>query len=306
MAIIQYEGPEKFVETKMLLHRYPDHTILLVEGSTDSQVYGKFVDKKTCDIVFFDDSAVNEVLQKATRWNQEFKGQVLGIIDADCKHLENFETPNNVFKTDTRDLESLIMCSDSFDTFLEKVVDSKELEKFENSNGNKLKLILLDRIKQVGYLQCYNFTEQWGLKFKGIDFEEFIDKKTFKIQFQALFKRIKENSPPHFFKFPTVDEIEQEINNKCKSGIDLWLVCRGHDLTEILTIGLRDIFGNDLIKQKLDERESIDEKRKYSEKIMRKTYSFNSFQKTKLFYLIKNWEKNNNSRGILPPMELKT
>ena len=67
---------------------------------------------------------------------------------------------------------------------------------------------------------------------------------------------------------------------------------------------LRSLVGSEMCIR--DRRESIDEKRKYIEKIMRKTYSFNSFQKTKLFYLIKNWEKNNNSRGILPPMELNT
>jgi len=304
VAIIKYEGPEKFVEIKMLLHHSPNHAILLVEGFSDSQVYSKFVDSENCDVIFFDNDAVNKVVKYASRWNQEFTEKVIGIIDADCKHLNRCNLPKNVYKTDTRDLETLMMYSDSFEIFLKKVADPKKLVEFEKYNKSSLKLILIDRGKHLGYLECYSQEEELGLNFKDIDFEKFVDKWTCNIHFHGLLNLIKENTTDHFFPI-NLEEIEKNINKRCKSKTDLWLVCRGHDLTFLLMIGLRDVFGNSFIKMRLDGKQNTYEKIKVVEKLLHQTYSMDCFQKTKLFESIKNWEKDHFPKGILIQNEEK-
>lgn len=75
-------------------------------------------------------------------------------------------------------------------------------------------------------------------------------------------------------------------NNAC----DPWHVCSGHDLLQILSIGLNNIFGNR--KARTITAELVDA-------ILRVAYEYSRFCLTQLHNAIKDWEKMHPSFKVL-------
>ena len=75
-----------------------------------------------------------------------------------------------------------------------------------------------------------------------------------------------------------------------KSEYDLWQVCSGDDMIQILTIGLKNNFGTRKIKTNKSE---------LVEAILRISYEYSYFCSTQLYKSIKEWEKANPKFKIL-------
>ncbi|MFM7438848.1 MAG: DUF4435 domain-containing protein, partial [Snowella sp.] len=94
-------------------------TFLLVEGSTDKVFYERFVNKNECEVITNSIPGKQRVIQVLNILeNSEFKG-ILAIVDADFDHLEFslYNTPN-LLRTDTHDLETMLLQSSAFDKVL--------------------------------------------------------------------------------------------------------------------------------------------------------------------------------------------
>jgi hypothetical protein len=273
------------VNTARMMRTQYAGTILIVEGSTDARVYGDFVSKTECRLIIATgkDNAISalELLE-----NGDIDG-VLTIVDADFWRLDGNE-PNssNLLLTDSHDLETMILYSDALDKVLSEFGSDKKITEL----GKPIRDILLESGLPVGYLRWLSSTtkDNLSLKFKELSFDEFVDEQTLRVSIDNLIIELKINSGDS-----TLDEnaTKLKIMTLGWERHDHWQVCSGHDLVLILSIGLRNIFGNPR-RGKTVTSDQVDG-------MMRLAYNYSHFCLTILHNSIKDWEKANPSFRVL-------
>ena len=273
------------VNTARMMRTQYTGTILIVEGSTDARVYGSLVRETECRLIpaTGKDKAVGalELLE-----NGGFDG-VLTIVDADFQRLDGIE-PNssNLLLTDSHDLETMILHSDALDKVLSEFGSSREIEKL----GRPIRNILLEGGLPVGYLRWLSSPakDKLSLKFKKLSFDKFVDEKTLRVSIDNLIRELKTNS-----KDSTLGENETKLKIMALAGEghDPWQVCSGHDLVQILSIGLINVFGN--------PRRGATATPDQVDVALRLAYNYSHFCLTRLRNSIKDWEKVNPSFRVL-------
>lgn len=259
-------------------------TILIVEGSTDARVYGRLVSETECRVIHATgkDKAISALKMLE---NGSFDG-VLTIVDADFQRLDDID-PNssNLLMTDSHDLETMILHSDALDNVLSEFGSEGEIEKL----GRPIRDILLDGGLPIGYLRWLSSPtkDNLSLKFKELSFDKFVDEKTLCVDVDNLIRELKTDS-----KDSALDDnvIKLKVMTLMSEGHDPWQVCSGHDLVLILSIGLRNMFGNH--RGKTVTPEVVDG-------ILRVAYDYSHFCLTQLHNSIKDWEKANPSYRVL-------
>ena len=272
------------VNTARMMRTQYTGTILIVEGSTDARVYGRLVNETECRLIpaTGKDKAISalELLE-----NGSFDG-VLTIVDADFQRLDGIEPgSSNLLLTDSHDLETMILYSDVLDNVLSEFGSAREIKKL----SRPIRDILLESGLLVGYLRWLSSPtkDNLSLKFKELSFDKFVDEQTLRVSIDNLIRELKINSGNS-----TLDEnaTKLKIMTLGGEGHDPWQVCSGHDLVQILSIGLRNIFGNH--RGKSVTLEVVDG-------ILRVAYDHSHFRLTRLHNSIKDWEKANPSFRVL-------
>ena len=83
---------------------------------------------------------------------------------------------------------------------------------------------------------------------------------------------------------PSVAELESGIQDIRNPEHDAWHVCCGHDLVELLSIGLRRVLG---------KNNESDVRRERLEQQLRLAYEEGYFLRTRLYASIQAWEQRN-------------
>jgi hypothetical protein len=258
--------------------------ILVVEGDKDRRVFERFVDMACCKLVYAQ-GKTNAIDAIDILQNTNFVG-VLAIIDTDFYKLDGI-APNtsNVILTDSHDLETMLIYSGA-------------LERVLLEFGSKLKLgrlkvairdFLLERAVPVGLLRWLSSPskDNLSLTFKGISFKTFLEKKTLNLNIDKMIKEVISNSGNR-----QVDEIliRSKIVMLKDKGYDPWHICSGHDLIEILSLGLNDLFGNE--KARKVSTVVVDS-------MLRIAFDYSHFSITQLYNLVKEWEQRNQPFKVL-------
>lgn len=262
-------------------------TFLLVEGDTDKKFYSRFIDRAACQIVILSGKPSSKqrviaVLEKLE--NSEFQG-ILAIVDADCDRLLEtlpYNSPN-LLRTDTHDLETMLLKSPALEKVLAEFGSEEKISKFQR----EIRDVLLVAGLSVGYLRWISQVERLELTFNGIDFGKFIDKNTIEIQETQLIEVVKKKSQ-------RLDINNQDISDRIVSiknpSHDPWQVCCGHDLVEIFSWALRKAIGS---------HNPNDVKPESLERNLRLAYETADFYQTHLYCEIRTWESNNQPFKVL-------
>jgi len=279
-------------------------TYLIVEGKSDYWFYTKFIDKKACQVeMAYGYLKVIAVINNLEQTNYQ---KALGIIDADFRRLEN-ETlvSNNILMTDVHDLETMIIQSPVFEQVIESYYVKERYETFIAKKPDNLRNILLHLAKPIAYLKWINKIHDYGLLFKPqketdkpLDYTKFIEKSnlTFK-GYEELIKTVI-NYTINKIHPQKLTVSQQEILDKIKikemeGQHDLWQLCNGHDLTNLIAIAL------------LKAISSYNAKAVGYTEIERNlilAYDSFYFKTTNLLVSIKHWEKQQANRKILSEM----
>jgi ribosomal protein L13E len=274
-------------------------TFLLVEGNSDETFYKNFVDRSTCRLRVTGGKQraidILQILNNETAPNGSKFAGILAIVDADFDRLESspHQSPN-LLRTDTHDLETMILQSPALDKLLAIYCSDDKLKEF----GRDVRTTLLEAGMSIGYFLWLSTSENLNLTFDGIKFKEFIDDKTLQINELKLINEVKNKSQPtakSALSDPT--EIQKRIAAKKKDDHDPWQVCRGHDLVEILSIGLRKALGSN---KAIDVEARSDERKSTLENQLMLAYEVAYFLKTQLHQGIMAWESNNQPFRVLP------
>lgn len=261
-------------------------TFLLVEGSSDKTFYQRFVEKSTCELVVTSGKPSSkqraiEILEILE--NSNFQG-VIAIVDADFDRLEDKPyTSPNLFRTDTHDLETMLIQSPA----LEKVVAEFGSEEKITQMKIDIRAELVAAGVYIGYLRYISQSDRLNLTFEGIKFSKFIDDKTWKFDQIKMIQEIKNKSQSFSLNH---DEIQQKLNGEISNNYDPWQICCGHDLVEVLSVGLRKAIGTN---------DAADVAANSIERNLRLAYEAVYFYETQLYLEIINWENNNQKFKVL-------
>jgi len=138
---------------------------VIVEADPDSRFYRQFF-QKSCHRVFYfkGKKDVKEIIRN----HQNLDG-ILGIIDADCCYYCKKPSDKNIFLTDFRDLECMLVVSPALEKILNEYCDDEKLENFIREREKEFRDILLEATKYFGYLMCYSEDCKLGLNFKDLN-----------------------------------------------------------------------------------------------------------------------------------------
>ena len=282
----QFLTPYDFANTVRMMRPQFTGTVLVVEGDSDARVYGRFVDDKSCMVVPAHGKS-NVLIAMGILEKDGILG-VIAIVDSDFSALDEAVQENpNVFKTDTHDLETMILYSPALDTVLAEFGSPRHIKRL----GKPVRELLLSVALPIGYLRWISSSKQdnLSLRLKEMTFGRIIRTHNggMSADIDVMLSEVKiqsENSP-----FDENDLRDRIVELLRKKQHDPWHVCRGHDMIHILTIGLRLVFGNRQAKRVTYEQ---------VDGIMRIAFGFTEFSRTELSQLLREWEEVNHEYRI--------
>jgi Protein of unknown function (DUF4435) len=263
-------------------------TFLLVEGSSDKVFYERFINKIDCQLVSVSGKpssklrviGVLDILEKSN-----FQG-VLAIVDADFDRLETLSHQSpNLLRTDTHDIETMLIKSPALNKVVAEFGSEEKIIQFNRD----VREILLKIGISVGYLRWISQYDKLNLTFDGITFSKFVDEQNLQIDEHKLIREVKNKSQ----NFSLRDEDLQQrlrLMSQKKNSHDPWQVCCGHDMVEILSLGLRKAIGTN---------KAADVEPNGLERNLRLAYEEVYFYQTDIYLEIRAWERNNQPFKVL-------
>ena len=236
----QYLTVTDISNTVLMMHSAFKGILMVVEGPTDHRLYGKFTDRSEVrTVIAHSKDNVKGVVREVT--GHRGLKEVMGIVDSDLDLLMGRKVSSPLFRTDTRDAESMITSSQSFKEVMWEYADQDKLAQFESRYGPVIERVE-DAAYPVGLLMYVSEVENLNLSFKDLEFLDFIDRYSLKCDLNDLCRAVVRNTAAPVIQARELrillDEYLQE-----KHFVDE--VCRGHDLVAIMAIGLRFAFGSD-------------------------------------------------------------
>lgn len=144
---------------------------------------------------------VEKVIEQANLHEIQF---AIGIIDADFRRVNKDENKlKNLFWTDFHDTEIMCIHSDAWQNVLNFYIDKTRFDAFQNTTKCDFRTYLMQISKPISVLRLLNERRNLALKFKTrkkdhtydfIDYQEFTDSKTLKIDTLKLLKAVENKS----------------------------------------------------------------------------------------------------------------
>lgn len=235
------------IEAEVLMERMV-HTgsFLLIEGDDDVRFFRSRIDEASCHLV--DCRGKRNAQAAIVRLDQRrFRG-ALAVVDDDFDTLIGTPLPSdNLVRSDAADLECLLMRSPALDRALVELADPDALRRLNEKEGG-VRAALLSRGLPFGQLRWLALRRGWSLPFEQLKAANFIDATSWQVKLDALYAEGVRLGMPL-----SVDAIPAEL--VALPTADPWWVCRGHDLIDILLVGLRGALGRGGRQQ--PSRESI-------------------------------------------------
>ena len=232
-------SPDRLLSSTLFIRPPRDKSaILIVEGNTDTKFYNSFLcDEKYVlqsdvfdNLVGINGGKKDKVIKTIKKANEEGFEGIIGIIDADFDNLfDEVSIQENLYRTDTHDLESMLLKSKrSLKKVLKRYHNADHLIK--ETDVSEIQKILLWNSQYIGYaLWCSN-KYKWMINFQDFPINICIDDKC-DLNLQKTFRCLKKKSTGNTLSQET---IESEVNQKVSEKWDLWQVCRGKEMLRVL------------------------------------------------------------------------
>lgn len=273
------------IEAEILMSRQVHRgSFLLVEGPDDSKFWRGRIIKGDCEIVIAmgKPNLVGAIERLDMR---QFVG-ILGIIDDDFDCLEQRRyNSDNLISTDAHDLECLLLYSPALESVLGELGDQAKIMRFEQHAGVSVKDALLNNGLVFGRLRWLALRQDWCLGVgvhTPLNPARFIDSETWAVKEPEIMDATAQTLNLN------VEDLRGLLDDLPSANPPH--VCQGHDLTEILRIGLQKVLGNLKTTYTKDDIASS----------LRLAFHDTHFAATQLYADIKNWERLNIPYQILP------
>ena len=237
-------SPDRLLSSILFIRPPKDNNaILIVEGNTDIKFYNSFVNDEKYVILsdVFDNfdgirgGKKDKVIETIKMANKDGIKGIIGIVDADFDNLlDGIHIVDNLYRTDTHDLESMLLKS--------KKPLKKILKKYHKANHlitdthvSETQTILLETSKYIGCaLWCSNEC-QWMIDFENFPINICIDDKC-NLDFEKTYDLLKRKSSEDTLSLET---IESKVSRKVSENNDLWQICRGKEMLRVLAMYIK-------------------------------------------------------------------
>lgn len=272
-----------------LKETHPKKTITIyVEGKSDIGFYRKFFyegcDLENCDGreavigTIYNLCGYNNVLGTP---NHKAIKRYIGIYDRD--YDDNKISRINLIPTDENDMESQIIKKVEINNVLSILIKATETEKLAKSIKD-VKSYIKNTASDIGVIRNFSkhnkHRKTYYINFNRVAevFEDFFDYDTNGIQ--CIFN-LQKYTTEVLKGFPEAKVMEKEIADRRVATGTKWSLCRGHDLTLILAVIIKDIYG---------QEKDIFSIQKDIERIIKPLYTGDDFKKTGMHKKITAWE----------------
>ena len=230
-----YKDPGAVAAEITMTRMVHDGAFLVVEGLDDSRFWEP---RRHADCQMVDGEGKRNVVEGVGRLQSSGCEGVLGVVDDDYDSLLGMGArAENVVVTDTHDLECLLCRSRALHTVLVEYGSPRKIGQFEQESGVNVRAGLLERASVFGRVR-------WAAELYGLDIEReairvqrFVDRRTWGVDSEGLIRAVvREGSAD--------DESVLVGRLEGLPEADGWRVVRGHDVLELLRIGLMHVLGS--------------------------------------------------------------
>lgn len=266
------------VRMRSLTHNGP---FLLVEGGDDAKFFAHQLGE--LQIALIPSFGWENVLEAIQILEKDNRTDVLGIIDLDYRDIVGaIPISTNIVMTDTHSIETMMFASSAFNKILkERASDDKVKNYPDGIEGIRKKV--LESGKPIGSLRFYNYKQGTRYTFEGMKIEKFVARKTLLFSEPAFLAHLRGIHPEnHTINEQVFQQALAEITC-CDVLKDGYRLCCGHDLMEILAIGLKHLWGT---------HNSTTISGNILEELFRLAYPKEEFRMSGLYGKIKMWFQN--------------
>ena len=251
---------------------------LLVEGDADARLFKKFLNNEICSVepVHGKDNVIQTAnLLRGFNW-------VACITDGDFDFLmPRKNLPKFFYRTDTHDIETLIMKSLAFEDVLSEFANIEKLDAFESKVGKSVRGKIIESASIIGRLRWLSLKYNLSLSFKSLDFTQFVNYDDLSININEFIL--------HTIEITNRNDLDARVLRRqlralMEEEFDPWQISCGHDAVEIMSIGIEHIFG--YFSQ--TQRNKIEPDR--LESALRLAYTHEYFESTELFASLKKFQ----------------
>ena len=209
-------------------------SFLVVEGNDDMRFW-KPHSHNSCRRI--NGGGKNNAVRGLLRLDQLRYEGILGVVDSNLDHLLGKSLQSaNLVATDAHDLECLLCRSSALDHVLAELGDDDKIDRFNQRHSTDVRTALLERSLVLGRLRWAARRMEPNIGVLHINPTRFVDESTWTVNDQALIDETAHRA----------DVDAQLLHHQIAQlpTADPWYVVHGHDLVEILKIGLRRVLGN--------------------------------------------------------------
>ena len=226
-------------EAKMM---YQDchETYILVEGQTDKTFFDVLLGRQS-NVRFRPVSGWERVHKTILLAQKERFNNILGIIDKDFHVLlhDGVTENNQLFFTDSNDIEMMLFNSVSLEKFLAIYADQNKL-----NAGEKPRNRILNAASCLGALRVVSLVNRYNLRFDGFECKDFIDRNTLLPDSKKLIKKITQRT---ISNGTSVSVTEEVLESQASDLMQVYYphdLCNGHDVLDILGIAMTKCFSS--------------------------------------------------------------
>ena len=264
------------------MHRMShDGAFLLVEGKDDIKFW---TSRRHTNCELVDGEGKLNVVGGIQRINDVGLAGVLGIVDSDYDLLNGMILESeNLLATDAHDLECLLCRSSALDKVLAEYGNSLKIKQFENEAEVDVRTALLERALVFGRLRWAAVRCRSVIDLGGLSVRRFLDEDTWTVtDEESICKELLVSDDDVLALTRLIEGLPEA---------DPWYIARGHDMIEILQIGLRCRLGN--------IRTSVGVGVRQISGVLRAAMSADDLRKTDLWRGMRVWEDGNSPYMVL-------
>jgi hypothetical protein len=262
--------------------------IRIIEGSDDYRFWVPRVAKSAaCELVV--GNGKPGVEKTLIRLDQRgFRG-ALGIVDDDFDRPQGRPVPSaNLLATDAHDLECLLLRSPALDGVLAEYSDPVRVRRFEQAQGTRVREALLVRGLPFGHLRWLAQRTAWPGAFDPLKpTMRSVNQRTWEVDQNALYDLAVEVGLAK-------NRADLGAAIAALPSADPWAICQGHDLIDLLNIGLHGVLGGGVVIKGLGPTDIA--------ALLRQSFDRYELEKGVLGQGIRGWEKANPPYRILPTL----
>lgn len=225
---------------------------LIIEGDDDRKFFRSALagkDKVNFFCAWGADSVMELVRRIDVLREQGEFTPTLGVIDRDYRiALGTLHASPNLLVSDFRDIECMMFGSPAFEAVLSEFGSAAKI--LALGGASSIAALAMGAASEIGKLRFFSQKAGVAASFKKLEISKLVDRKTLVITAESLVAHLNARQGVEGNPFPTNTIMASTAAcaaAKCDQGKPYFthplLLCRGHDLMEVLAIGFRSLFG---------------------------------------------------------------